>query len=395
VVLPILTSLKQLTTLALNTVIEQSEFDALLTHAPLLTSFTCSQLYLSEDRSASPCSWKELVMELQGLDTETLTYIPTASLTGLAFNNVVFPSPSPTLVFAPCGMFDPAITPDSGQRSLVNLMRCPAWQQGGPAVHVRLVGKRIHGMPELGSLVPALARLAGKEVELFIDMPDAAVGPPEVQQLGATLGSSLKQLVLEKCEASDDFWPSIWDHLPGLQLLEVRDRVRGGLVSMRLHSSAAVPHAPCSSAWGGTCTRGWRAGLTRRAGGWVCLRSLSLQSSSEPHAEMQPGALPASEPAHTPGGIDAPLTAILSWLSSADHQHCAVNPLPAGHAGQQARHSSVLCYHHINTSWAGSVHQLLLGPHDQHSSSRSPSTRHLHEYWDFTTTCRPCRPSGS
>jgi hypothetical protein len=81
--------------------------------------------------------------------------------------------------------------------------------------------------PDLLSLVPALAPLASKEVKLSIHMPEAALGASEVQQLGVTLGSSLKQLVLEVCELSDDFWPAVWAHLPGLQQLTVTDDVYG------------------------------------------------------------------------------------------------------------------------------------------------------------------------
>jgi hypothetical protein len=137
-VVSILTSCKQLTSLALYYCIEQPEFDALLTHAPQLTSFTCNCLSIEEDRSATPCSWKELVMKHQSFDAETLAGIPTASLTRLAFGSRVFPSPSyPDLSFT-CSE-----EPEVVHRSLLNLMQCPAWQQCGPAVSVWLeLGER-------------------------------------------------------------------------------------------------------------------------------------------------------------------------------------------------------------------------------------------------------------
>jgi hypothetical protein len=94
----ILTSCKQLTSLALNYSIFLVEFDALLKHGPQLTSFACSRLILKEDRSASPCSLKELVLKYYECSTETLAHIPAAGPTHLVVGpSMVFPSPSPTL----------------------------------------------------------------------------------------------------------------------------------------------------------------------------------------------------------------------------------------------------------------------------------------------------------
>jgi hypothetical protein len=232
VVLSILTSCKQLTSLTLNYKMFDEDLNALLMHAPQLTSFTCNGLYLKEDRSASSCSWRDLVMKRQGLDAQTLACIPTASLTSLAFNNVVFPSSSPTLKFVPSGMSNPANMPEVVQRSLVNLTRCPAWQQCGPGVHVWLEFGELEydiNMPELRCLVPALASFVSKDVQLSVDMSDAAVRASEVKQLSAVLGSSLKQLVLRACKVSDDFWSVMWTHLPGLQQLTISSNVRGAI----------------------------------------------------------------------------------------------------------------------------------------------------------------------
>jgi hypothetical protein len=81
-VVSILTSLKQLTSLALYYLIHQKAFDALLTHAPQLTSFTCDALFLKQGRSACPCSWKELIVG-SFQDAHTLAWLPTDSLTRL------------------------------------------------------------------------------------------------------------------------------------------------------------------------------------------------------------------------------------------------------------------------------------------------------------------------
>jgi hypothetical protein len=232
----ILTSCKKLTSLALHWVIYQVEFDALLIHGPHLTSFTCSRLYIEEDRSASPCSWKELVMTHQGFDGETLACIPTGSLTRLVFGDkvsgAVFPSPSPALDFAPSDFYEPDDMPEVVHLSLVNLIRCPAWQQCGPAVHVHLRCTDLdedEDTPELLSLIRALAPLAGKEVKLSIDMPEADLEASEVQQMGVTLGTSLKQLMVKQCCLSPDFWPAVWAHLPGLQQLGFGDNVCGAV----------------------------------------------------------------------------------------------------------------------------------------------------------------------
>jgi hypothetical protein len=233
----ILSSCKQLTSLDLNSAVRQPEFDALLTHAPQLTRLTCRCLYLWEDRSAFPCSWRELVMKHQGFDSETVACLPTGSLTKLAFeDSAVFPAPSPTLKFSIYEMSEPHNLVQIVQRGLMNLTRCPAWQQCGPAVHVRLWGDKEDDMPDLLSLVPSLALLSSKEVKLSIDMCEAAVGASEVQQLGSVLGSSLKQLVLGECEVTDDFWPAVWTHLPGLQQLTIRGSASGAIGTDELAS---------------------------------------------------------------------------------------------------------------------------------------------------------------
>jgi hypothetical protein len=172
-IVSILTSCKQLTGLALYCVLRQPAFDALLTRGTHLTSLTCSQLCLEEDRSASPCSWKELVMAHKGLDPETFICIPTGSLTRLAYEDkALFPSPCPTLDVISHGMTEPDNLPQIVHHALINLNRCPAWQQCGPGVTVHLFWYCVHGVLEekLNLLLSALAPLVGKEVSLTCQM---------------------------------------------------------------------------------------------------------------------------------------------------------------------------------------------------------------------------------
>jgi hypothetical protein len=227
----ILTSLQQLTSLALYYDIHQPEFDALLTHGTQLTSFTCSMLLPSEDGSAAPCSWKELVFRSE-FHPESLACIPTGSLTRLAFDSgVEFPPPFPHLDFDLWEMLvGPESVPEIVRRSLLNLLPCPAWQQCGPSVKVNLhLQQTDDRAPQLLDLVPALAPLVSNEVKLSIDMPNTVSGASEVQQLGRALGNSLKQLELKGCEVWDSFWPAVWTHLPGLQQLGLGGGVHGAI----------------------------------------------------------------------------------------------------------------------------------------------------------------------
>jgi hypothetical protein len=228
----ILTSLNQLTSLNLHHGVHQPEFDALLTHGTHLTSLTCSELHLDEDRSESPCSWKELVIDREVFNAETLALLPIRGLTRLAFQSGdVFPCSSPLLEFYYMRLSDADDEPEVMHRSLVNLMRCPAWQQCGPKVRISLIKEGYDDIdsPEVLALVRALAPLASKEVSLAISMSEALIGASEVQQLGIALGSSLKQLTLYKCEVEEDFWSAVWAHLPGLQQLKTWEKVSGAI----------------------------------------------------------------------------------------------------------------------------------------------------------------------
>jgi hypothetical protein len=242
-VVSLLTSLKQLTSLALGYEVGQPAFDALLTLAPQLTSFTCTGLRLKEDRSASPCTWRSLVITGDFGD-EAPAYLPTGSLTRLVLPSVLeLPSPRPTLalgvddILGPDGMLEEA--PELLQRGLTNVVRSPAWQQSGPRVHVNLLNDSFSSdmTPDLLRALPgALAPLASKEVSLSIVIPELLAGASVVQQLGGALGSRLWKLVLWECDLSDDFWPAVWAHLPGLQQLTVSDYVCGAISAEQLTS---------------------------------------------------------------------------------------------------------------------------------------------------------------
>jgi hypothetical protein len=100
-----------------------------------------------------------------------------------------------------------------------------------------------------------------KEVSLTIDMPEGWLSASEVQQLGATLGSSLKQLVLVETELTKDFWPAVQADLRGLQQLAVGDKVQLGTCA-----------GTCAM---GTCAIGDKVQLG--AGCWVlCLQYIRV-----------------------------------------------------------------------------------------------------------------------
>jgi hypothetical protein len=226
----IATAHTQLTSLALDHSVCQPDFDVLLTHATQLTSFTCYSLLLGQDRSASLCSWKELIVTYGEFDAEVLTYIPTDNLTRLVFGyDLVIPSPSPTLAYRAWEIIPRDTWPDLMHRGLTQLTRCPAWQHCGSVAEVRLYSEWDDEVsPELLSLVlGALAPLTNRKVHLHMSMSGVAVGAAAVQALGAALGGSLGQLSLDRCDLEHDFWPAVWTHLPGVHTLAVGDEVDG------------------------------------------------------------------------------------------------------------------------------------------------------------------------
>jgi hypothetical protein len=150
----------------------------------------------------------------QSLDAKTLAYIPTSSLTRLVFYEdrtspgTVLPSPSPTLQFMAYDISSTPNMPDLMRRAFSNLARSPVWQQSSPRTHVTLCEGEYEthkdldyyiSPSKLGCVFSALAPLASKEVTLTINMYCVSLNSPEVQQLGAALGTSLKHLALEAC----------------------------------------------------------------------------------------------------------------------------------------------------------------------------------------------------
>jgi hypothetical protein len=230
-VLTILESCKQLTSLTLNT-LQQAHFDALLTSAPQLTSLTCSSLCLQQDRSASQCGLKELVFMNTAWDSKMVAYLPIAGVTRLAFqgDHMELPSPSPTMKI----WSDKS--PHLMHQGLLNLTRCPAWRQCGPMVQVTLLAVGRSPPEQQALILGALAPLSSREVKLTIVISECLTGACIIQQLGGALGSSLKRLVLGDCDLSDDFWPAVWAHLPGLQQLTVTDKVRGSIGPQQITS---------------------------------------------------------------------------------------------------------------------------------------------------------------
>jgi hypothetical protein len=207
----------QLEGLELRNTIRQQAFDALLAHATQLTHFTCQVLDLSEDRSQSACSWKELVTGDCSIP-QVLAHLPLHSLSRVRLSwpweAFEVPSACPSLV---CRL--PSCTPAEIQAALTNLRACPAWQASGPSVHVRVNSQGQDQAVE--QWLSALAALANKEVQLSVMAPEVQMTREVVQCLGATFGRSLTRLTLLICSIPHDFWPAVWRHLPGLQELRL------------------------------------------------------------------------------------------------------------------------------------------------------------------------------
>jgi hypothetical protein len=80
-------------------------------------------------------------------------------------------------------------------------------------------------MQQYSQLLAAVHTAATKEVlELSISTPTFDMGASVVTALGAVVGGTLAHLQLVECHLSADFWPAVWAHLPGLQVLTVRCR---------------------------------------------------------------------------------------------------------------------------------------------------------------------------
>jgi hypothetical protein len=160
----------------LGNIIKQQAFDALLAHATQLTRLTCRRLELSEDRSQSACSWKELLVTHCSCTARTLAYLPLHSLSRACLdpygrgNPFEIPSACPYLycwVYSEPTLFQ--CTPAEIQAALTNLGTCPAWQDSGESVHVDLLSSApqasLDSVEERQSIA-ALAAVAQRKVHL-------------------------------------------------------------------------------------------------------------------------------------------------------------------------------------------------------------------------------------
>jgi hypothetical protein len=225
----IFSAVPQLKGLTLHSGVSSEAFDALLQHATQLTRLTCYTLHLWQDRSHSPCNWKELVVTSYCHAPRLLAYLPLNSLSRVSLGpkdtpyNFEIPSACPCLTFQKAGCSPPEMA-----TVFTKLGTCPAWQASGPSVLVCLEAFLQQTDVQYWQLtIPILAALANRKVRLSI----SALGlrGDIVEHLGATLGHSLTHLTLAVCSIPHDFWPAVWRHLPGLQEPSLWSHVRGAV----------------------------------------------------------------------------------------------------------------------------------------------------------------------
>jgi hypothetical protein len=218
----ICTTFTQLRSLALRGIVSQADFDVLLAHGTHLTHLTVGDLEYCEDRSASPCSWKELAVEKQQSEIRMLGWLPLHSLTRLRFSGWDLPYARPSLSGVTRATADSLA---STQHALANLATCPAWNScPGMYVEVTGVGVDSWGLDH-SQVLAAMCTSAHKQVQqLRISDFESILTAPDLEALGRVVGSSLTHLELVGCPVSSDFWPAVWVHLPVLQALSLSDR---------------------------------------------------------------------------------------------------------------------------------------------------------------------------
>jgi hypothetical protein len=207
----ICTTFTQLTSLALCGILPQGDIDMLLAHATHLLHLTVGRPQLSEDRSAYPCSWKELIVQDNNFDALTLGRLPLHSVTCLRFAGSELPSRCPALSLrAYC---------DKTQRVLTNLAACPAWSSSGPSIELH-TGWGCDGpfCERHLQVLAAVRTSASKQVsKLYLSCVQQSRG---ASLLGTEVGTSLTHLHLSH-RPLPDFWPAVWAHLPALQTLSI------------------------------------------------------------------------------------------------------------------------------------------------------------------------------
>jgi hypothetical protein len=218
----ILSASTQLKHLTLLCIVRQADFDVVLAHAPQLTSLSCHAIELEEDRLQAACSWEELRIQRCDSVVDQLARIPLHSLSRLQYGNLKLPSACPHL---PVTMFDmDTFTSEHLRQGLLNLGRCPAWQQSGPDVQVKLGirDQSVQWSPDIcRQLFASLSPLVGRRVQLHILADTLSFDSHVVQELGQVMGSSLTHLHLMATRLPRSFWPAVWAHLPGLQVLSL------------------------------------------------------------------------------------------------------------------------------------------------------------------------------
>jgi hypothetical protein len=241
-----------LTGLTLGSTIRQPAFDALLAHGTQLTRLTCSRLDLSEDKSQSACSLKELVVTGDCRVWQMLAILPLHSLSRvycavrLRVQPFEIPSARPSL-FIGLTNSDNLVDTTAIQAALTNLGTCPAWQDSGPSVDVSLTSLSLQTVEQHLPVVSALAALANKEVQLeFVSAAQLQVAGDIIQHLGATLGHRLTHLSLIGCTILHGFWPAMWRHLPGLQELSLWNNVAGAVSSKDIAAFCSHATRPLS-----------------------------------------------------------------------------------------------------------------------------------------------------
>jgi hypothetical protein len=215
----------QLSKLTLHARIEQQQFRMLLRQAPQLAHFTCRCLILTEDMSQAACSLRELVMQCQYLDLCTLAYLPLHSLSYVSFHvhSLQLPTARPELQLH-CSHIagNPGGRPNTIHAALANLERCPAWQQSGTTVHIRVIRDDVEG-DSFFQVFEALSAVTSRRVQLTLHAESALLQESTVHKLGRALGERLVDLKLQDCLLCEDFWAAVWAHLPGLQHLTLWD----------------------------------------------------------------------------------------------------------------------------------------------------------------------------
>jgi hypothetical protein len=228
-----LSTCTQLRKLTLHARIDQRQFEVLLRIAPQLTHFACRCLILTDDMSQAACSLSELVLHCQSENIGTLAYLPLHCLDRVSFSDheLQLPTARPQLrLNSSYDVADPGDMLSTLRAALINLERCPAWQQSGPTVDIRVIRDHRHG-GGFYQVLEALSAVTSKHVQLTLDARWALLEESTVQELGRALGHRLIGLELQNGQLCEDFWAAVWAHLPGLQRLTLCDTSCDGLPS--------------------------------------------------------------------------------------------------------------------------------------------------------------------